>query len=118
MSVKKEETKHETKQEWTMKDEEKSGDSQCPPDDFNSDDDESEVANTRPKASSGREPSSDEDLFKEKFARRPDAGSRENVSMDRWADLPNGLKKKIGTDFEESVLDSIPRDISTCLASK
>ena len=38
--------------------------------------------------------------------------------MDRWADLPNGLKKKIGTDFEESVLDSIPRDISTWLASK
>ena len=49
MSVKKEETKHETKQEWTTKDEEKSGDSQCPPDDFNSDDDESEVANTRPR---------------------------------------------------------------------
>ena len=105
------------KEHGKMKEDERSPETPPMPDDFASDDDESEGGETRRRASSLKgEESSDNDSFKNRFARSVVRQVTENPAGDRWAELPNALRKQILKDFDENVLNSIPTDLSSFLA--
>ena len=105
------------KEDAKMKEEERSPETPPMPDDFASDDDESEGGETRRRASSQKgDESSDNDLFKNRFARPVVRQVTENPPGDRWADLPNALRKQILKLFDDNVLNSIPTDLSSFLA--
>ena len=60
--------------------------------------------------------SSDNDLFKNRFCRKSLRVKSEAADADRWASLPKTLKKDIVGAFDEAVLQSVPDDLSACLA--
>ena len=83
-----------------------------------SEEEESEGASKKPKiaepVASKRDPeaSSDDDLFSNRFC--PAAVKLENKSTEdgKWNGLPNAVRKRIESHFEEEVLATIPQDLS------